>query len=189
MRLTTAGCLGAPILVISMVTCAAAKDAWVGKVQVVLSAPEHYCELVETEPADRQILHALRTGLGNKNELLAEFADCDQLRALREDGKTLDNFAQYMTPTNSKQHSVSAGDIAELCALARSKGDEIIGKAFQEVRPRIEEIVEGLKLNEAKFLGVVAETTPTCYWAVIAKIQSEPGRTKTQISLIANTLS
>ena len=168
------------------VTSTWAKDTNVGTVAIVLTPPAHYCELVADEPADRHLLDIARGMMAGRSELLAAYADCAQLAALREKNQSLDNFAQYISV--DQQLTVTEGDLAQICAGMRSEHQEITGAGAESARKRIEEIAAYLKINEVRSLGVVAEEAPSCYLASIANISDNTGLGKTMVILSANTL-
>ena len=153
------------------VTSTSAMDAKIGKVSVVLTAPEEFCELQDGQPADGVLLNRMRKLSAGQLRLLAVYADCRQLRALRERDEPLNDVAQFITPLVALDSSFSADRIAQLCAQTRLEGQKVLGEVEGELGPRIKEIVgEGLKVNEMRFLGVLAEEQAACFAAYVQKI-------------------
>jgi hypothetical protein len=171
------------------VIAANAKDVKIGPISVVLAVPSGQCELDEGQPDDARLLSLFRK-LSTLNQLLGAYADCQQLTDFRA-GKqpALNDFAEQMTPIGAMNITLPASHITQVCAMLRTpEGKERLAKIAQEVVPRIEEAVDGMKVNETRFLGVVEEEPEVCYSALLQKLKTEAGTEKTQVGITATTL-
>jgi len=168
---------------------AMAADAVIGGVSIKMPAPRGFCELSASNPADKRMVTTVG-GLVEKagNKLLVMSADCQQLadwRASKRD--LLDDYAQYQTPIADMDKLVASPEasIKETCADLRKRGDEITANQLPDLKARIEETLKKVKMNEVRFLGVLAEDADACYAGQLQKLHTEAGTDKTQIVLIA----
>jgi hypothetical protein len=98
---------------------AIAKDVKIGATSIDLTAPSGYCELRENNANEARVLKGLQDTT-IRNQLLAAYADCQQLANYRP-GKNplLDDFAVYWTATslmNVALRSSGFSDIFEIVA-------------------------------------------------------------------------
>jgi len=187
--MSTRTCLLAVLLAIS---CgAAARDAKMGSVTVDLAAPRGYCELVDSQASDTRTLQTIRTALGSQNELLAMYADCAQLSDWRKGTrKLLDDYVQYQTTPSLKDVTVEAAStIKDACKSVREMAGQSLTESLVELNKRISTTASSVKVNEVKFLGVVAEDDTACYAAMLQKLTTEIRTEKTQVILMAITVA
>jgi hypothetical protein len=164
----------------------------VGKTEVGLVLPEGHCELDPSEPADARIMSSIRGAIAGSNELVASFADCDELKGWRAGIKpTLDNFGQYMTLLQTLNQNIDMARpafISEVCqqmrAVSPAENEVLTSKAGS----RVEAIMEGVKVNEQKMLGVVGEDANGCYAALFQKMLAEVGGEKEIAGVFTTTL-
>jgi hypothetical protein len=154
----------------------------IGKTQVGLVLPDGHCELDPGEPADARIMSSIRGAIAGSNELVASFANCDELKGWRAGiYLTLDHFGQYMTLLQTLNQEIDMprpAMITEICKQMRAatpaENEAIVAKAGN----RLEVIMEGIKVNEQKMLGVVDEDEFGCYSALFQRMQAEVGGEK-----------
>src|SRR3974390_2802829 len=94
-------------------TSTQAKDVKLGDVSLRLTAPSGFCELDDSSPA----VEKLRMLLGQRNTLLASYADCESGPA-----RTLDDFAIYTAPTSAINMRFPPDAIEKVCDRIRSQG-------------------------------------------------------------------
>jgi len=175
--------------VAATISGAMSAETTIGGVSINLPAPAGYCELMDGEPSDQRMIAftAARVAKGG-NKLISISADCQQLVDWRAGKrKLLDDFAQYQTHVGSMNASVPAGAIKEICAQIRTEGNKAISDQVWDMKSRIEQASDRIKMNEVNFLGVVAEEPSVCYAAMMMKISTEFGTEKTQVSIYAYT--
>ena len=181
------------VLTVLIVTtyAATARDAKIGAVTVDLMAPQGYCELVESNASDARTLNAIRTVLGSQTDLLAMYADCAQHDGWRGGTRPLlDDFVQYQAIASLKNANLeAAGAIAEACKTIRAQAGQSMSETLAEFNKRAALVLNGVKFNETKFLGVAAEDDTACYAALLQKLTTEVGTEKTQAILLAITVA
>jgi hypothetical protein len=171
--------------------CAAvAKDARIGTATIALPPPPGYCELSEQQPSDARMITAIAGLLAGQNELLAMSAECRQLEAWRAGTRpVLDDFAQYQTLLRSKDSNFPrAESVKQLCAAMRAEGEKTLAGVIPDIKTRAEAVLQDVKFNETRFLGVLAEDANACYFALLQKMKTEAGTEKTQLTLAATTI-
>ena len=170
-----------------------AADAKIGDVPLQLPKPPGYCEMDPVLASDAPFigrLHARMTKTGNR--LLVISADCTELKDWRK-GKRLDldHMAQYQTIIELENEPLPHTPekmIKNYCANMHGLGDQSMGSSTQDVRERAEQAAGLLKLNEIKFLGVVAEDPLVCYSGTLQKFKVDTGPETTQVTIIATSL-
>jgi hypothetical protein len=177
---------------IAFVGASVAKDARIASANITLPPPKGYCELTEQEPSDAKVLNVVKTS-SSVTELLVMSADCGQLRDFRSGKRRLlDDFAQYQTPVSSKDSSFSREErskrVGETCAELRSQGVQMLPGITEDINGRLETVSKDIKINESRFLGVLAEDADVCYFALLQKLQTEIGTQKTVAVLSAVTV-
>lgn len=169
---------------------AEAKTVKVGEVEIVTLPSAGHCLMDEEKPADARLLQPLSKIIeGGGNRLLAQFADCNQLDAWRtKSGKLLDDFVQYQVLKTfiDKPLPVSRAEMLKLtCASLRKEGEKYTAEILPDVRARAAVHLKAIKLNEMKFLGVVAEDSETCYASMLQKLTTELKTEKTQLCIFS----
>jgi hypothetical protein len=167
-----------------------AKDAQIGSAGLTLPSPQGYCELNEQQPADARLIHVIGDLVaGTHNELLVMSADCSQLDAWRAKKRpALDDYAQYQTQVRSKHSNFPrAESIKQACAAMREQGEKMAAGMASDINTRLETALQGRKLNETAFLGVLAEDADACYYGLFMKMRDETGTEKSQVTVAAIT--
>ena len=162
----------------------------VGGVSITLPTPTGFCEFSESNASDRRMLTTLRDILSKTgNKLLGMSADCRQLADWRgAKRQLLDDYGQFQTTLGQMEASSGPPEpIKQTCATLRAEGDKILSNQFPEIKSRVESALEKVKMNEAVFIGVLAEDPTACYAGLIQKIHTEANTDKVQVTLFAVT--
>jgi hypothetical protein len=165
---------------------AIAGSATIGNVSINLPPPLNFCELSANNASDKRMITTLTDLLAKSgNKLLVMSADCRQL-AERHAGKRqlLDDYAQYQTPIAGIDKPPTE-TIQQTCATLRAEGDKILSNQIPDIKKRVEATLNKIKMNEANFLGVLAEDANACYAGILQKIHTEANTDKTQITVFA----
>ena len=78
--------------------------------------------------------------------------------------------------------------VAQTCKTLRDEGNKILANQMPDIKARVESTLSKIKMNEARFLGVLAEDSNACYAGLVQKIHTEAGTDKTQITVFAITI-
>jgi hypothetical protein len=170
----------------------AAKDVKVGSATLNLVPPTGYCELEERQASDKRMLDAVRGMISGTNRLLAMSAACQQLTDWRSGKRPLlDDFAQYQTLEQMAETEVPAPydrAIADLCSELRAQGDQLLSGMMPDIKSRAEKVMANVKVNEMRFMGVLAEDPNACYAGILQKFRTEAGTDKTQVGVFVTTI-
>ena len=169
-----------------------AKEVKIGPASINLTAPPGFCVLTEDNPSNSRVISMTRTMVeGVGNELLAMFANCQQLDDWRAGTrKLLDDFVQYQTQKRFKDAPPLpvAETIKEACAAMRAEGEKILANMLPDVKARVTEVSRTLKVNDMTFLGVLDEDGTGCYAAMLQKFATEAGTDKTQVTVFTTAI-
>jgi len=165
-----------------------AAEAIVGGVSIKLPPPAGFCELTDRNPSDKRMLTVISelvTKVGNK--LLVMSADCKQLTEWRASKRPLlDDFAQYQTPISD---SPPTETVAQTCATLRAQGSELAAKQAPDIKANVERALKNVKINETRFIGVLAESAVACYAGLLQKLRTEVSTDKVQLTVFAATIA
>lgn len=179
------------LLALTLSAPALAKDARIGPTTVKLTTPAGQCELDETKPGDANLIRAVEALLAGGNKLLGMFANCTQLTDWRAGKRAaLDDFAQYQTPVSALEAPpppVPEEILKEICAGMRAEGEKRVVGMAPDIKTRIEQVLKDVKLNQVRFLGVVAEEPNACYAVQAQRFKAANGKDVTQVALYATT--
>lgn len=167
----------------------AAKDTKIGQTSIILTVPTGQCELDRSQLADGRMLQGVEKAMV-ENRLLASYADCKQLTDWRA-GKRglLEDFAQYQTSLATADAPAPADPVdalKEICANLRAEGEKVVSGLAPDMKTRIEQAMKDVKVNQARFMGVVAEEPTACYGAIAQRFKAETGKDVTIVGLFAN---
>jgi hypothetical protein len=178
--------VSAAIALLAMVAAGITKDVKIGLISVNLTAPSGHCELDDRKADDTRLLQGLRDLFAGRNQLLAAYADCHNLTDFWS-GKqpTLNDYATYTTPVGTENSIVPVEAIKQVCTKLRTEGEQRLAKIMSDRASSIEEVFKGIKVNETRHIGVVAEDPTVCYYAQLQKLITEAGSEKTQIGISA----
>jgi hypothetical protein len=77
--------------------------------------------------------------------------------------------------------------IKQICAATRAQAEKWVAERGPDVNSRIEAALEGVKVNDTSFIGVLAEEPAACYPALLQKMKTQVGTDKTQVAMYAIT--
>jgi hypothetical protein len=176
----------AALLVAAASSSALAAQANIGGVSVNLPPPGGFCELNESNASDKRMITTLTDLLQKSgNKLLGMSADCQQLSDWHTGKRQLlDDYAQYQTPIGSMDKPPSE-TVAQTCQTLRDQGNKILANQLPDIKKRVESTLSKIKMNEASFLGVLAEDADACYAGIVQKIHTEANTDKTQITVFS----
>jgi hypothetical protein len=171
------------VLLVGLIPATAIGET-VGSVALNLPPPAGFCSLTQDNASDRRAITTISAGLEKVGlKLLAISADCQELAGWRAGRRLLDHYAQYQGPLAN----LSVGSsIQKACADLRAVGGRF--DSDQTAKSAVESVVPTVKLNEQKFIGVIAEDADACYAALVTKWRTELGTDKTQLTLTAVTI-
>jgi hypothetical protein len=156
----------------------------VGGRTLIVEPPLGYCVMDKRHPSDRRIVELLENGLASFGRFHYAFADCEQLadwrRGLR---KYLDDYGYVANELAMEEKDLSDRTQAEINAGIRqtidryerplmSLGDTIAQRA-------IEQSAVNVKQGEAKFLGVLEESSNGFFTAMLIPGLGEYGDKRT----------
>lgn len=168
--------------------------ASVGAAQIVLPPPAGFCPLDGSRSTDASLKQAATAMIATSgtNLLLAQHVDCAQLEQMRAGKRRLlDDFVQYQTLTAwmDKDLPVApAAVISETCSELRKSGGTLATQAVEAVNPKLQAFSKSIRINEMRFLGVVAEDPATCYAALMQKLRTDDGGEKTQLCIFSTSV-
>jgi hypothetical protein len=176
------------LLLLAAASKAMAEQAALGDVSLNLPPPAGFCELSDSQPADRRTLSIMRTLLSQTGDkLLAASADCEQLAGWRAARRpVLDDYTQYRVELAQIERAPDE-TIQEACATFRAEGDKIVSNQLPDAKARLAAVLKKVKINETAFIGVLAEEPRACYGGLIQALHTEAGTDKTQLTLFAAT--
>jgi hypothetical protein len=183
--------LGLLVVVLAAIPLSAmAVEVTIGTESINLPTPRGFCEMSESNASDKSMITTLRDLIAKSgNKMLAMDADCGQLAAWHAGKRPLlDDFFQYQTPIAAMGSSTTPEQVRSTCADMRAEGDKLAAKAHTDNKSRIESALEGMKVNETTFIGVLAEEPTTCYAGLIQKFHTQANTDKVQLTLIAVTI-
>ena len=118
-----------------------------------LPAPNDFCQLTHAEPADRDMLAILEQMNAGHNRVLAVFADCGQLAAMRGKGAALSDHAMYMMPNSAANlPAMTRADFIDM-VVGAFEGTAAIEKAETIARERLAEADAAIELQNLVNLG------------------------------------
>jgi hypothetical protein len=169
---------------------ASAGQATLGGISVTLPPPAGFCELDSRQTFDSRIVTII-SGLLERGgiKLLGISADCGQLADGRAGGRRLlDDLAEYLTQISAIDKSQPIEPVAQTCTTLRSQGKTIAANQLPDFNARLESTVQNIKINETRFIGVLAEDADACYAGLTQKARTEIGTDKTQVTTWAITI-
>jgi hypothetical protein len=166
-----------------------AAETTIGGVFINLPPPAGFCEFTDSDPSDRRMITAvtdLVVKMGNK--LLGISADCQQLADWRTGNRQLlDDMGQYQTSIRLMDQPQTE-PVKQTCAFLRAQGDKLVADKLPDMKSKVEGALERVKINDASFMGVLAEDRTACYSGLLQKLRTEIGTDKTQVVLFATTI-
>lgn len=164
----------------------------IGGTSIKLVLPAAFCSLDPAQQSDARMLRLVRQAQAGKNIVLTQYANCEQLKAWRTgQRKVLDDLGGATTPTQYANQSLPYTRpqlIAQLSAVYKRQGGSILQGATSEINRKIGAAARNLKINETKFLGVMAENAKAIYIGLLQKLNTEFGDPKVQIGVTGVTI-
>lgn len=135
--------------------------------ELVLPVPEGYCQLSDSQPADRDLLATWEEANRPRNRVLAVFADCGELDDYRADGIPTTHHGGYMAPASADGRRVLMSRpqfVAQMADVIRSQGLPV-ATIEAEAKQTIQRVAPEIELQDMVQLGLLRadETPPT--WA------------------------
>lgn len=164
----------------------------IGGKTVNLALPENMCEMDPNNPADKRLIDGSKASIKGVNELLMQFADCQELKDWRV-GKQLflDNFGSYQASNKFIKLDFTGKEsqsIGQICDVFKKQGAEVLNTVKPEVNERIKSGFGDIKLNELKMLGVVHDLEDICAVATFQRLKTEKNTTKNQLNVYSITV-
>ena len=167
-------------------------EAEVASTSITLVVPSTFCALDPTNQVDARMLGIIRKAQAGKNYVLSQIANCEQLQAWRTGKrKVLDDLGGVTTPiqyANQTLPYTRAQLVAQLAQIYKQQGGAILRGATNEVNRRIGSAAKNMRINETKFLGILAQDADAVYVGLLQKLQTEFGDSKIQIGVTGVTL-
>lgn len=164
----------------------------IGGTSINAVLPAGYCQLERGNALDQQMLEVIGNLVAQtQNQLLAMAADCKQLEAWRAGKGLLSNYIQYQVPVaaaSARFEGPTGPSIATNCAAMRQQGQSLTESSIEEVHKKIEQAIEGAKMNESRFIGVVGEDETSCHSALMQSMQAQNGESVRQAILLTFTI-
>ncbi len=180
----------------AVVQSAAAEDrqipGTISGTTITLVVPAAFCPLDPSNPSDANMLKVVRQAQAGKNYVVTQFANCAQLQAWRSgQRKVLDDLGGATTPIQYAGQVLPytrAQLVTLLAQTYRRQGGALLKGATDDVNRNIGSAAKNMKINETKFLGVLAEDKDAVYVGLLQSLRTELGDTKVQIGVTAVTL-
>ena len=158
---------------------------------VFLGLPEKTCPLSPKNPSDRLLIDGVKTSIKGSNELLMQFADCQELKDWRSGKqKYLNNFGSYQTSVRLKATDMTGREqatVAEICKVFKKQGAAMLQNMKPEIDKRLDDGFKNIKMNELKMLGIVHEDSNICAAATFQRFKTDDQSIKDQINVYSVT--
>jgi hypothetical protein len=168
---------------------AIAAQVKVGSASINLPSPTGFCEMSASTAPDSQMVGALSELVSKSgNKMLAVSADCRQLADWRAKKRQfIDDYANYQTTFSGIDSPAAPEPVKQTCSVLREQGTKILSNQVPDLKTRIEQTLQQIKLNEANFLGVLDEDAGACYGGLVQKLRVNDKTNRTQVTLFAAT--
>jgi hypothetical protein len=158
-----------------------AQEAKIGSASITLTSPKGQCRL--SNETDEALISRIRELVGDGNQLLALYSDCDELAQARSGNRQeFSEFATYLTDKFNLNAVARPNDLAKICAIIHAKSDQDVAEFLNMRLADVERRLDGRKLRY-QFLGVLAEDSAACYWGNLQKFSTPPGTEKLQAAV------
>ncbi len=158
---------------------------------VHLGLPDHSCPMDPKNPADKMLIDGVKTSIKGSNELLMQFADCEELKNWRTGKqKYLNNFGSYQTSAKLKSTDLTGQESAtvkEICNIFKKQGATLLKNIQPEVNRRIKDGFKNIRMNELKMLGIVHEDPTICAAATFQRLRTDGNTLKDQVNVYSVT--
>ncbi len=135
-----------------------------------MPAPNGYCALSPSHLADRGMLHNTELLNAGHNRVLAIFADCGQLDAMRAKGAVVSNYAMYLMPLSAGEEPLEMprADLIDALAHALTQ-DDPFALARDTVQERIAEADMSIELQDMVGLGLLHRDDTAVFTGVLTR--------------------
>ena len=158
-----------------------AQEAKIGSASITLTSPKGQCRL--SNETDNALISRMRELVGDGNQLLAVYSDCDELAQVRSGKREeFNEFSTYLTDKFNLNAVAGPNDLAKICAIIRAKSDQDVAEF---VKMRLADVERLLAKLRYQFLGVLAEESAACYWGNLQKFSTPAGTEKLQAAVSA----
>ena len=139
-----------------------------------MPAPNGYCALSPSHFADREMLDTTEQLNAGHNRVLAIFAECGQLQAMRAKGAIVSNYAMYLMPLSAGDAPLEMprAELIEALAQALNQNDPF-ARARDTVRERIEEADMAIELQDMVGLGLLHRDDTAVFTGVLTRTAVE----------------
>ncbi len=165
----------------------ASKPYMIAGKPVVLALPKDYCVLDAKHPSDKTLIDSVQKSVKGINELLVQFADCQELKDWRSGKqKYLNNLGNYQTSLKFKKTDMTGREtdtIKEICTLFKKQSETLMDDIKPEIDRRIKEGFNNVEINKRKMIGVVHEDPSVCVTAAFQRLKTESGTLKDQVNI------
>ena len=137
---------------------------------VALPAPNGYCELTRTHPADREMLALTEQMNAGHNRVLGVFTDCSQLASMRGKGAVLTDHAIYLSPVSADglPPTMKRSEFLNLVA-GELENTDAFERAEDIVRDRLSEADAAINLQDLVNLGPLYRDDSALYTGVLTR--------------------
>ena len=154
----------------------------IGGRSVKLLVATGQCALDRKQTVDARVLDLASRAIAGQNEMLLHTAECKNLQDARQ-GKAdfLKEFTQAQIALQFKQTDMKGQEAAaakEICQSLRTQGDAINKEIAGEIKERVKNLQAGIKVNETKSLGILAEDATACYSGILMNVQTPAGTSR-----------
>lgn len=163
--------------------------------EIKLLTPETYCLLDQSNPADKMALTSLAKSLEGRNDVIAQFGNCNELKQWRDgNAQTFDHKGSYQVSSKLKSVDLTGKEqetVHNICSFLAAKGDP-----YSENIKHLEQGFKAIAPNQGKRLGIIHEDKNLCVAASVLRSEQlddpSAGKTmltpKVQISLYATSI-
>lgn len=163
----------------------------IGSQPIRLALPENTCAMDPNNPSDKNVIEGTKISIRGNNELLLQFADCQELKDWRTGKqKYLNNFGSYQTSLKLKDTNLSGKEgptTKAICNVFKKQGAELMDALKPEARKRVAEGFENVQLNEVKMIAVVHDTADICAASTYQRLKTDDDSVKEQLGVYSVT--
>lgn len=154
--------------------------------QIMLPIPPGYCEM-GGHPADNELLRLGKESVGNSNELLVAFADCSELKELRNGKRVLlDHFGQILAQKSNGQLANFPGMARPLFLQKMSQRAGSTNEAMKNANTKLRQVTSGYTGFEN--LGILKVDENGMYVGLVLGMVTPSGQPRSLLGVSALTL-
>ncbi len=161
----------------------------IGGRTIKLLIADGQCALDPKQRFDASVLDLSSRAIAGANEMLLHTANCQDLKQARTGlQQYLNSFHQVQVALQFKATELLGQEAAtskEICQSLRAEGAQIEKEVGGEIKDRVKNLQAGIKVNEVKALGVLAEDPSACYSGLLMNVQTPSGDTRLILGVYA----